>query len=455
MKPTPRDGILRGGRAAIIRLLIAAAAGISAYLLSVSLSGGSAVGCGPGSACDEVLQSRWAYVLGVPVSALALVVDLALLLTTFGCGSKSSAKQRRAAWEIIIPCSILILGAALWFMALQAFVLHRFCPWCSVAHACGAVAAILLLMRVPVTDSRERREKDPAVQRSSMIKLAIAAGFAIALLGVAQVAAPRKSYSVTTVPERSPVNTLSQNIQRNPIPNAMPGPATNMAGANAMAAAVSNAANAALSNAPKRTLESFGFLQILGGRVVLDLNKVPIWGPANAPAKLVSLYDYTCHHCRDMHPHVADLRRTFGDKIAIISLPMPLDSQCNSLVRQTPRAHGSACTYAKLGLIVWKAKRAAIEPFDDWVFSFPNPPPLTEVTNKAIALVGLMAFDIASRDPWIEEQLKTNVGIYGITAKEFNKGAMPQFIIGSNIVSGILNAGQFRQFVAPYVEAAQ
>src|SRR5436305_10091796 len=109
MKRASRDGILRGGTAAGIRLLILAAAGISAYLLSVSLSGGTAVGCGPGSACDEVLRSRWAYVLGIPVSALALVVDGALLLTTFGCGPKSTPKQRRGAWEILVPCALLVL----------------------------------------------------------------------------------------------------------------------------------------------------------------------------------------------------------------------------------------------------------------------------------------------------------------------------------------------------------
>src|SRR5215211_7882258 len=130
MKPTTRDGNLRRGRALAIRLLILIAAGVSGYLLSVSLSGGNAVGCGPGSACDEVLQSRWAYVFGIPVSALALAIDLALLFTTFACGLQSTPAQRRGAWEIMVPCTVLLLGAALWFVALQIFVLHRFCPWC-------------------------------------------------------------------------------------------------------------------------------------------------------------------------------------------------------------------------------------------------------------------------------------------------------------------------------------
>ncbi len=450
MKPTTRDGILRGAMAALIRLLILGAAGISAYLLSVSLSGGSAVGCGPGSACDEVLQSRWAYVVGIPVSAFALVVDLAILLTTFGCGSKSSPKQRRNAWEILLPCSVLVLGAALWFIALQAFVLHRFCPWCMAAHACGGLAAILLLTRIPVTDARNRREKDPAVSRPAMMKLAVAAVIGVALVGVAQVVVPRKTFSVATVPNPAPVRVVSQNIKRNASAESLPVPATNVAAANSMVATVSNAAKTALTNSRLANT----MVPILGQRMFLDLETVPIWGPVDAPTKLVSLYDYTCHHCREMHPHVVDLRRTFGDKLAIISLPMPLDSQCNHLIRQTPRAHVNACTYAKLGLIVWRAKHDAVEQFDDWLFSFPSPPPLVQVTNKAIDLVGLMAFDVASRDPWVEQQLRTDIEIYIISARENPPGNMPQFLIGSNIVSGILTAEQLRGVVSAHVQAA-
>ena len=52
MKSITRDGVLRGGYATGTRLLLIAAAGISGYLLSVSLSGGRAVGCGPGFAND-------------------------------------------------------------------------------------------------------------------------------------------------------------------------------------------------------------------------------------------------------------------------------------------------------------------------------------------------------------------------------------------------------------------
>jgi len=444
MKPTTRDGILRGGMAALIRLLIFAAAGISAYLLSVSLSGGNAVGCGPGSACDEVLQSRWAYVFGIPVSALALAVDLALLVTTFSCGLRSTPKQRRGAWEILVPCSVVVLGSALWFTALQAFALHRFCPWCTAAHACGALAAILLLTRVPVTDATERRDKDPAVSRSTAVKFAVIAIVAVALLGVAQTVITRTTYSVSTIPA-VPTNAVTQTTAILPAKTNAVAVLTNKV-VPPITAIRTNVA-ATLPPASVKTLD------VLGGRFRFDLTQVPVWGSLDAPLKLLSLYDYTCHHCRDMHPVLQQMQRSFSNQLAVVSLPMPLDSQCNHLMRQTPRPHMNACVYAKLGLAVWRAKHDAIESFDDWIFSFQNPPPLTEVTNKVIALVGLIPFEAVSHDPWIDQQLRTTIDIYGVSAREFRHGSMPQFMIGTNILSGTLTAEQLKAVVAKYAES--
>jgi hypothetical protein len=192
-------------------------------------------------------------------------------------------------------------------------------------------------------------------------------------------------------------------------------------------------------------------LDVLGGRFRLDLTQVPVWGSIDAPFKLLSLYDYTCHHCRDMHSRVVEVQRSFGDKLAVVSLPMPLDAQCNTLMRQTPPAHQNACVYAKLGLIVWRAKHEAIEPFDDWIFGFQKPPPLSDVTNKAVDLVGAAAFEQASRDPTLDEKLSTTISIYGTSAREFRHGSMPQFMIGTNIVSGTLTTEELRKVVAKYV----
>jgi uncharacterized membrane protein len=434
MKSTTRDGVLRGPTALGIRLLILSAAAVSGYLLSVSLGGGNAVGCAPGSACDAVLQSRWAYVFSIPVSVFALILDAALLLTTFSAGPRSTPKQRRGAWDIMVPCALLILGAALWFIALQAFVVRRFCPWCMAAHLCGAVAAILILSRVPLVSGQGSKDRDSSIPRARFNRLALISACLIALLGVAQTVSTRQTHTVTTIP-LFPTNATSSMARAT-------SPATNAAST----ASTVTAAPARTSLAPAATLD------VLGGRFRLDLTKVPVWGRIDAPHKLLSLYDYSCHHCRDMHSRVADVQRSFGGKLAVVSLPMPLDARCNTLMRQTPPAHRNACDYAKLGLIVWRAKHEAIEPFDDWFFGYQTPPPLVDVTNKAVEMVGRAAFEQASRDSSLDQTLSTSIAIYGVSAREFRNGSMPQFLIGTNILSGPMTTEQLRAVVAKYVK---
>jgi uncharacterized membrane protein len=409
MKSTTRDGMLRGGRAAMIRLLLLAAAGISGYLLSVSLSGGQVAGCGIGSSCDAVLKSQWAYIFGLPVSALALIVDLGLLLTTFSCGTKSTPKQRRSAWEILAPGAVLLLGAALWFTALQVFVLRRFCPWCLTAHAAGAMAAILLLTRVPVSEARERREKDPGVSSDRLVKFAALALLAVAALGVIQVFTPAKTYSVTVVPE------VAKNLPTSPV------------------------------------------LEVFGGRVKLDLAEVPVWGPRSAPNQLISLFDYTCSHCREMHDRVADVQRSFSNQLSVISLPMPLDVECNMMLRRLrPTTHPkqvNGCHYARLGLAVALAKPEALPDYDHWFFTPATPPPLTEATNKAVELVGAEALNRALTNALIEKNLAAAMRLFEINVTENRNDRMPQMLIGTNVIMGILTTEQLRARVAPYLTA--
>jgi uncharacterized membrane protein len=462
MKSTNRDGILRGGSAALLRLLLLAAAGISAYLLSVSLSGGTAVGCGPGSGCDEVLKSRWAYVLNVPVSALAILVDLSLLLTSFACATKSTPQQRRNAWQILAPGSLMIIGAALWFVALQAFVLKRFCPWCMTAHACGAVAAVLLLKRLPLSTTQEKKEKSPALSQSTLVRLSVVAVMAIALFGAAQILGPRKTFTNTTLPSSSAssqVTEVPQNISSNPAALATTA-LTNLStktNTPAVAVILTSAPPAIASKAPNAT----NVMSVFGSKFHLDLDQVPVIGSRTAPLRMLSLFDYTCHHCQEMHERVVEVQKHFSNKLAVVSLPMPLDSQCNYLItRGTPAAHSNACVYAKIGLAVWRANKKALATFDDWIFASPTwrppakrAPPLTEVTNKAIQLVGAMMFDKACRDPWVQAQVLTDIQMYETSYKEFKNGSMPQFLIGTNLVTGILTTEQLRAVIAPYARA--
>src|SRR6266567_1462067 len=136
------DGSTSRGLLYAIRFLTLVAMAMSAYLSSVTLSGGAVAGCGPDSGCDRVLHSRWAYWFGVPVSFGALAVYSLILRLSFRLSRSTSPVVQRKAWSRLVPCALLVAGAAMWFVGLQVFVVQAVCPYCMVAHVSGSLAAL-------------------------------------------------------------------------------------------------------------------------------------------------------------------------------------------------------------------------------------------------------------------------------------------------------------------------
>ena len=120
---------LRKFKTAVLPLLAACLA-LAGWMVFHSLSGVRMAGCGAGSACDNVMGSPWAYVLGdIPVSLPAAVVYLLLAVCVLFLGGDKPEDRAldRILWPLMLILDGCILGAALWFCCLQAFVLHAFC----------------------------------------------------------------------------------------------------------------------------------------------------------------------------------------------------------------------------------------------------------------------------------------------------------------------------------------
>ena len=64
------------------------------------------------------------------------------------------------------------------------------------------------------------------------------------------------------------------------------------------------------------------------------------------------LMDYTCPHCRKMHAHLREAMDRYGDQLAVVILPMPLELDCNKLVPATDPSHRGACKIARTALAV-------------------------------------------------------------------------------------------------------
>jgi hypothetical protein len=177
-------------------------------------------------------------------------------------------------------------------------------------------------------------------------------------------------------------------------------------------------------------------LPILDGKFSLNLNDVPLLGSPEAPHVAVCLLDHTCYGCRVLHGQLAAAANQFSNKLAVVVLPTPLDGACNPAVKEVFPEHTNGCEYARLALAVWRANRSVFPLFDTWVFAGPVPPMVDEARQVAERLVGKDNMRSALEDPWVEQQLKRNVAIYGVNYAKVGSHSMPQLIMGTNLSLG-------------------
>lgn len=390
-----------GGVLWFIRAGLLVALGIALFLAVSSLRGDGVPGCGPESDCDRVLSSRWAYLGGFPVSLFAVPVYLALLGLSW---------QSKPNTKVICALSVLVIAEALWFVGLQFFVLRAYCKFCMTAHVAGLMAAVAWLRTLPISTG---------------------VAFRWGLGGVAAAAAAAFAQAIT--PQRSAVLVATPT---NVAPAAVAATSTNLATASAAPAAPSapvptNTPSTAAPAAPA-PVEEFA---IVGGQFKLKLSEVPVLGSRSAPKKVVKIFDYTCHHCRDLHHHFEAVMKTYPNAFALISLPMPLDASCNMLMRRTPAPHVNACEYAKLGLAVFFSAPEKVHEYDQFIYNPERPPALEAARQYAAKLVG-KDINAALADPRVMAQLNQNIQIYAANSRVGGKSSMPQIIFADGTSIG-------------------
>jgi uncharacterized membrane protein len=139
-----------GSRIRIIVYTIAAfisLAGLAdaTYLTIQYLTGETAV-CGGSPDCFRVLGSAYARVAGIPVAAFgALGYFSAFSFATFAAFGYARART------FFVLTVWAMFGATLWFLFVQAFLLHAFCRYCLFSAALIFVLAAIVVVS-PASD---------------------------------------------------------------------------------------------------------------------------------------------------------------------------------------------------------------------------------------------------------------------------------------------------------------
>ncbi|MCW1925850.1 thioredoxin domain-containing protein [Luteolibacter arcticus] len=313
-------------------LFVACGVAIHALLVFVKSSQGIA-GCG--SACDEVLSSRWSFVAGVPVPWFGIA---AYLLTGV------ALRWRKPL--LLATCLVLLGGAVVWFLVVQAFVLHRFCGWCLTAHVV-ALATITWGWR------------ELKGMASFTWSLAVVGGVApIAAVILIQVFGPVAA--THRIEAAAPFSTAASQLH-------------------------------AQGGGRKVDFD--------GGMKRYDVEALPRLGSADAKHVLVEYFDYQCPACRTMHGFLEALRLRHPKDIAVIVLPVPLERSCNRLLGPKDTAHPGSCELSRAALAVWRSAPAAFEEVHRSIFTDPQ---------AGLRLAREKASTTSEDDAWINEMLKVN-----------------------------------------------
>jgi len=105
---------------------------VSAYLLLYKLGLVGTLKCVGSGGCERVNTSRYATLLGLPVAAYGVAGYVVLLaVALYGLREDQASLPRATRW--LAALAALGVLFSLYLLALELFVIHAVCLWCSVS----------------------------------------------------------------------------------------------------------------------------------------------------------------------------------------------------------------------------------------------------------------------------------------------------------------------------------
>lgn len=112
----------------------------SVYLTVEKLTG-AVVPCTLTGSCEEVLNSSYAMIAGIPLAALGAIAYFTVfslsILAVFG---------NEKARALLLYVVALMLGFSIWLFIVQAFLLHAFCQFCLLSALVTLLLSVLVAL---------------------------------------------------------------------------------------------------------------------------------------------------------------------------------------------------------------------------------------------------------------------------------------------------------------------
>ena len=172
-------------------------------------------------------------------------------------------------------------------------------------------------------------------------------------------------------------------------------------------------------------------VSVSGNKFRLNTRHWPLLGNPDAKYIFVEMYDYTCPHCRNTHRAINGAFKEYGDDLAIIALPVPLDGSCNDTVRNTSSSHANACELARISVAVWRVDRLKFKNFHDWLFASSHRSSAS-ARQQAEQLVGKAELTAELARPHAGDYIKRHIDLY----KKVGRGSVPKLMFPKSTMTG-------------------
>jgi uncharacterized membrane protein len=412
-------------------LLSGLAVALAGLLLYQSQTHQALPGCDGGSGCDTVLSSKWSLWFGVPVSLLAMGLYATMFSAALAYDTKRNNPQSAVTWTMAVT-AFAAVAAALWFISIQVFAIGALCKYCMATHTIGIAASALCLM-IALPTLQTKALASTAAASLLLVGVMVAGQF----LGEPPPAPDAIIKFADNMGNDTGINDALPDaydpLPIEPLPALEPTPPDPKPTAENI-----NTPTAIISPSNPDTPEPTGprIIRLNGNRIEIDTTIVPIIGDPNAPIIIAILYDYTCSHCRDTRKMLEKTKRKYGDQLAILCLPTPLNSRCNRLVKRYSSHNRYSCDLAKISLALWKIAPDKWAQFDKQLYS--NEELLTPARARIAAGKLVKDKDLvkAMKDPWVDQQIARDVNMYANTAKATGSTAIPMIVSQYGAMNG-------------------
>lgn len=165
-----------------------------------------------------------------------------------------------------------------------------------------------------------------------------------------------------------------------------------------------------------------------GGKFSLDTRQWPLIGKPEAKYVFVEMFDYTCAHCRITHKAIDGAFDKYGDDLAVIVLPVPLEKACNPAANGN--GHVGACELAKIAITVWRIDPAKFRELHDWMCQQSRT--TTAARAHAEKLVGADKFKTEYALPHAKAYVQKHVELY----QRMGSGTVPKLMFPKAMLSG-------------------